>query len=279
MTTRTPQTIAAHLRHISAPATRTAETQLDPTNPRLHLRIIGAAELLDHIDLHAIADNLTEQRHQAQQGRPRNGGSGRGSGGITNTTADIATEMYRIREYGLELQIAIDAIHPDPAWPANRCSTGTEALARCCAEAFTTSRPDWALDNLIDAVANLADQTRRILAAAKAASGARAWYDRPPGRDVTPDIDPPDPLLEAARCTGWPLGKDKHGDPIGCPNWRTDHRDANGVTHHDDTCLDCYRLICPHCWSRVRRSPGASECDTCHTRRRRAVQRWLVEAG
>ena len=163
---------------------------------------------------------------------------------------------------------ALDRLHPHPDWPPitsglrARLTTATEALIAAC---VATQDPQVAWEDLADAVEGVQVATAAVIHAARRASRARAWareYD-------IDDIDPPDTLTEAARCTGWPNGKDKAGEPIGCRNWRTDHRDPNGATHHDDLCLDCLAKLCPQCWQRPRRTPGARECMACEIRNRR----------
>lgn len=271
MHARTPQTIAAHLTTNLTPAVTTAETLLSDANPRLHHRLTGCAVTLDGINLQAIAASLAEQRHQASQGRPRGESSGRSSG-ISNTTADTANEMHRLREIGLDLATALDRLHPDPRWPAietgmrARQSCATEHVAACAGEAYGTLNRDRCLDDLIDAVDGLCVAVLDVQRKARTAMRARAWSSR----DLqAADIDPPDVILEAAKCTSWPLGRDKDGEQRRCGNYRSDHRDANGTAHHCDTCDDCYKLICPKCWTRVRQTPGSKECAACEIRDRR----------
>ena len=276
MTARTPQTIAAHLRHISAPAVAAAVTSLEAAGATpisgLARRVIGCGVLLDAIDLPAITASLAEQCHQAEQGRPRSGG-GRGSGGITNTTADNGIERHRITEFAREVLEAVNRLHPDPSAQHTRTPTATENVLARCADAYGTLNPDRALDEIRDAVDGLCIATKDVLDKTRAATSARAWYHRPPGRDVTPDIDPPDPLLEAARCTSWPLGVGKDGQPNRCGNYRGAHARTNphtGSEQNSDLCDDCYRLVCPKCWSRVRQTPNSKECGACEIRDRRA---------
>lgn len=257
---RTPQTIAAHMHTILAPTTATACHWYERAgHPIGHLArtITGAAITLDGINLYDIAGSLSEQRRQAEQGRPR-GGSGNGGGSspsVSSTTADTAMELYRIRSYGMDLQEAIDRLHPDPVWPTiasgwrARNSTATENLAH---ELDLTWTGDSSAGNLTDAVEGIAVAVKLVVMRANRAGKVRAWHGDPA------DIDPPDDLTEAARCS-----------TPDCGHWRADHRDANGSTHDTDKCIECVAKLCPMCWTRPRRSPNAKDCMACQIRNRR----------
>ena len=274
MSTRTPQTIAAHITTALIPAITTTAGQHGRHPGNLITRLQGAAINLAQIDLPAIAASLGREHHTAAAGRPRQGAGGNTGGIGTPTTEDIGCELDRLSRYWLELTEAIDRLHPHPDWPPitsglrARLTTATEALIAVCVAPGATQDPQVAWEDLRDAVEGVQVATAAVIHAARRASRARAWARE---HDLD-DIDPPDTLTEAARCTGWPNGKDKAGEPIGCRNWRTDHRDPNGaggVTHHDDLCLDCYAKLCPLCWTRVRRTVGAKECMACEIRNRR----------
>ena len=271
MSTRTPQTIAAHITTALIPAITTTAGQHGRHPGNLITRLQGAAINLAQIDLPAIAASLGREHHTAAAGRPRQGAGGSTGGIGTSTTEDIGCELDRLSRYWLELTEAIDRLHPHPDWPPitsglrARLTTATEALIAVCVAPGATQDPQVAWEDLTDAVEGVQVATAAVMHAARRASRARAWARE---HDLD-DIDPPDTLTEAARCTGWPNGKDKAGEPIGCRNWRTDHRDPNGATHHEDLCLDCYALLCPQCWQRPRRTPGARECMACEIRNRR----------
>lgn len=271
MSTRTPQTIAAHITTALIPAITTTAGQHGRHPGNLITRLQGCAINLTNIDLPAIAASLGREHHTAAAGRPRQGAGGNTGGIGTSTTEDISCELDRISRYWLDLTETIDRLHPHPDWPPitsglrARLTTATEALIAVCVAPGATQDPQVAWEDLTDAVEGVQVATAAVMHAARRASRARAWARE---HDLD-DIDPPDTLTEAARCTGWPNGKDKAGEPIGCRNWRTDHRDPNGATHHEDLCLDCYALLCPQCWQRPRRTPGARECMACEIRNRR----------
>lgn len=271
MSTRTPQSIAAHITTALIPAITTTAGQHGRHPGNLITRLQGAAINLAQIDLPAIAASLGREHHTAAAGRPRQGAGGNTGGIGTSTTEDISCELDRISRYWLDLTETIDRLHPHPDWPPitsglrARLTTATEALIAVCVAPGATQDPQLAWEDLTDAVEGVQVATAAVMHAARRASRARAWARE---HDLD-DIDPPDTLTEAARCTGWPNGKDKAGEPIGCRNWRTDHRDPNGATHHEDLCLDCYALLCPQCWQRPRRTPGARECMACEIRNRR----------
>ena len=273
MTTRTPQTIAAHLRHISAPAVAAAVTSLEAAGATpisgLARRVIGCGVLLDAIDLPAITASLAEQCHQAEQGRPRSGG-GRGSGGITNTTADNGIERHRITEFAREVLEAVNRLHPDPSAQHTRTSTATEnVLARA---PTPTARSTLTVRS-----------TRSVTPWTACASTRTARQDSrrhqcrlvPPATRQRRDTRhrPARPATRAARCTSWPLGIGKDGQPNQCGNYRGAHARTNphtGSEQNSDLCDDCYRLVCPKCWSRVRQTPNSKECGACEIRDRRA---------
>ena len=271
MSTRTPQSIAAHITTALIPAITTTAGQHGRHPGNLITRLQGAAINLANVDLPAIAASLGREHHTAAAGRPRQGAGGNTGGIGTSTTEDIGCELDRLSRYWLDLTETIDRLHPHPDWPPitsglrARLTTATEALRAVCVAPGATQDPQVAWEDLTDAVEGVQVATAAVMHAARRASRARAWARE---HDLD-DIDPPDTLTEAARCTGWPNGKDKTGEPIGCRNWRTDHRDPNGATHHEDLCLDCYGKLCPACFSRPRRTPGARECMACEIRNRR----------
>ena len=271
MSTRTPQTIAAHITTALIPAITTTAGQLGRHPGNLITRLQGCAINLANVDMPAIAASLGREHHTAAAGRPRQGAGGSTGGIGTSTTEDIGCELDRLSRYWLDLTEAIDRLHPHPDWPPitsglrARLTTATEALIAVCVAPGATQDPQLAWEDLADAVEGVQVATAAVIHAARRASRARAWARE---HDLD-DIDPPDTITEAARCTGWPNGKDKAGEPIGCRNWRTDHRDPNGATHHDDLCLDCLAKLCPQCWQRPRRTPGARECMACEIRNRR----------
>ena len=274
MSTRTPQTIAAHITTALIPAITTTAGQHGRHPGNLITRLQGAAINLTNIDMPAIAASLGREHHTAAAGRPRQGAGGNTGGIGTSTTEDIGCELDRLSRYWLELTEAIDRLHPHPDWPPitsglrARLTTATEALIAVCVAPGATQDPQVAWEDLTDAVEGVQVATAAVMHAARRASRARAWARE---HDLD-DIDPPDTLTEAARCTGWPNGKDKAGEPIGCRNWRGQHGHVHpdtGVEHLTELCDDCVRLVCPVCWSRPRRTPGARECEGCHTRTRR----------
>lgn len=268
---RTPQTIAAHLRLALAPAVAGLTPWLDGDQQRHTRTIVGCAAILDPLDLFAVATSLTEQRRQAVAGRPRGESSGRG-GGVSSPTASVAEELDRIRMAGFLLAQAIDRLHPDPTWPSIESgwraatSTATEHLARTIV-AVREGDPDADLDDAVDC---LSIATREVAKRYRLALTVRAWA---PARVELAEIDPPDAVTEAARCSGWPLGVDREGRQVRCGNFRgafpRRHPDT-GAEQHSDLCDDCYRMLCPRCWSRIRRTPGAAECMACEIRARRA---------
>ena len=271
---RTPQTIAAHITTALIPAITTTAGQHGRHPGNLITRLQGAAINLTNIDMPAIAASLGREHHTAAAGRPRQGAGGNTGGIGTSTTEDIGCELDRLSRYWLELTEAIDRLHPHPDWPPitsglrARLTTATEALIAVCVAPGATQDPQVAWEDLTDAVEGVQVATAAVMHAARRASRARAWARE---HDLD-DIDPPDTLTEAARCTGWPNGKDKTGEPIGCRNWRGQHGHVHpdtGVEHLTELCDDCVRLVCPVCWSRPRRTPGARECEGCHTRTRR----------
>jgi len=275
MSTRTPQSIAAHITTALIPAITTTAGQLGRHPGNLITRLQGAAINLANVDMPAIAASLGREHHTAAAGRPRQGAGGSTGGIGTSTTEDIGCELDRLSRYWLELTEAIDRLHPHPDWPPitsglrARLTTATEALIAVCVAPGATQDPQVAWEDLRDAVEGVQVATAAVKHAARRATEARAWTK--PGDD-NDDIDPPDTLTEAARCTGWPNGKDKTGEPIGCRNWRGQHGHVHpdtGVEHLTELCDDCVRLVCPVCWSRPRRTPGARECEGCHTRTRR----------
>jgi len=254
-----------------APTVRAAEALTQPS-PTLHRRIIGTAVTLAHIDLFTIAADLADARACALDGRPRGESSGRGGGGATSTTEDVGTELWRIRDIGLQLDEAIDKLHPDPSWPTissglrERTACATEHVLAAAAACFATLNPERAYDDLADAVDGLCVAATEVRRLATIAAKTRAW------RATPESVDPPDDTLEAARCTSWPLGMDRNGKPARCGNYRGEHGHRHPITgsaHHDDLCDDCYRMVCPQCWSRVRRTPNARDCMACEIRTRR----------
>ena len=274
MSTRTPQTIAAHITTALIPAITTTAGQHGRHPGNLITRLQGCAINLANIDMPAIAASLGREHHTAAAGRPRQGAGGNTGGIGTSTTEDISCELDRISRYWLDLTETIDRLHPHPDWPPitsglrARLTTATEALIAVCVAPGATQDPQVAWEDLTDAVEGVQVATAAVIHAARRASRARAWARE---HDLD-DIDPPDTLTEAARCTGWPNGKDKTGEPIGCRNWRGQHGHVHpdtGVEHLTELCDDCVRLVCPVCWSRPRRTPGARECEGCHTRTRR----------
>lgn len=265
---RTPQTIAAHLRLILTPAIEALTLPGD--DARKHARTLRAcATTLESIDLHAIAHHLADQRACAAQGRPRGSGGVRARNTISDPTADTGNELHRIIDLGMELQRAIDRIHPDPDWPTIESgwramqSTSTEAIAALIDQVRHGEAP---ADDLADVIDTCADNVRHAHKCAMRATRCRAWLAR---FEQPADVDPPDPILEAMRCTSTMLGVDKDGEQIRCGKWRTTHRDANGSEVRSDLCSDCWALLCSVCHANVRRSPGAKDCMRCEIRARR----------
>ena len=284
-------TLAANtLRHSITPAVRYAEDRLTPqlqdqepppTHGALARRVLACSRaadaLADRIDW--AATNLAQQRATAAAGRPRGGTQpGSRSSRGTSSTEATATEMLRITDLGMDLQEAIDRIHPDPAWPTitsgrrQRTTTATEHLAAMAADAIGTLNPAQAHDDLADAIDGLEAAISDARRLANLATKIKAWAK--PGKDED-DIDPPPPIEEFARCTGWPKGRDTNGVLIGCEQYigSHGHRHPNGSEHHHDLCDDCYRMLCPGCWNAPRRTKGASWCHACAKRLERAGQR------
>lgn len=265
---RTPQTIAAHLRLILAPAIDALTLPGD--DARRHVRILRAcASTLDNIDLVSIAWHLADQRACASEGRPRGGTGVRARNAISDPTGDTANELHRIIDLGMDLQRAIDRIHPDPDWPTIASgwramqSTSTEAIAALIDQVRHGEAP--AIE-LADAIDTCADNVRHAHKCAQRADKCRAWLAR---FEQPADVDPPDPILEAMRCASTMLGVDKDGEPIRCGKWRTTHRDANGSEVRGDLCGDCFQLLCVVCHSNPRRTAGAKDCMRCEIRARR----------
>jgi hypothetical protein len=265
---RTPQTIAAHLRTILAPALAALTLPGDEANK--HARTMRAcATTLDGIDLAHLAAHLAYQRATAAGGRPRGEGGARPRNTISDPTGDTANELHRIIDTGMTLRRALDRIHPDPDWPSIEsgwramASTSTEAIAALIEAVRVGESP--AVD-LGGAVECCADNVREAAHAARNATGCRAWLAP---RALPADVDPPDPIREANRCAAWWLGANRDGDAIRCTNWRSEHRDANGTEQHSDLCDDHWAELCKHCHTRPRRTKGASECMACEIRNRR----------
>lgn len=269
---RTPQLIAAHISRTLVPAIEGAFGSLGARRGDVVSRALGCAITLEYIDLAAIAVSLGHERAQARQGRPRQGESRRSGGIGTSTTEDVANEVVRLQLIGLDLAEALDRLHPDPRWPPltsgwrQRTTTATEHVTAACVAVYGAQDPIRAAEDLSDAVDGLHAATRDVVVKARRADQARAWGAQ------GADVDPPNDLIEAARCSGWPKGRDREGALVGCRNWRGAQGHLNPETnthHHEDLCDDCYRSLCPLCWSRVRRSPGAKECMACEIRLRR----------
>lgn len=261
---RTPQTIAAHLRTI---ATTIAALALPGNDANKHNRTLRAcAHTLDHIDLHDIAASLANERACAAEGRPRGEHGVRSRNAISNPTADIAAEMHRIIDLGMDLQRALDRLMPDADWPTIESgwramsSTSSEDILLLIEQVRHGEAP--AID-LADAVETCADNVRLAHQAAQRAASCRAWLSR---REDASEVDPPDPILEAMRCTATD-GYDKDGHPIRCPNFVGEeghqHPDT-GTKHHMTICDEHYQALCPCCFSRPRRTAGARHCEACH---------------
>ena len=216
MSTRTPQSIAAHITTALIPAITTTAGQHGRHPGNLITRLQGCAINLTNIDMPAIAASLGREHHTAAAGRPRQGAGGNTGGIGTSTTEDISCELDRISRYWLDLTETIDRLHPHPDWPPitsglrARLTTATEALIAVCVAPGATQDPQVAWEDLTDAVEGVQVATAAVMHAARRASRARAWARE---HDLD-DIDPPDTLTEAARCTGWPNGKDKAGEPL-----------------------------------------------------------------
>ena len=264
MSTRTPQSIAAHITTALIPAITTTAGQLGRHPGNLITRLQGCAINLANVDMAAIAASLGREHHTAAAGRPRQGAGGSTGGIGTSTTEDIGCELDRISRYWLELTETIDRLHPHPDWPPitsglrARLTTATEALIAVCVAPGATQDPQLAWEDLRDAVEGVQVATAAVKHAARRATEARAWTK--PGDDLD-DIDPPDTITEAARCT-----------TTGCDNYRGTHGHRHpdtGAEHHTTICDACYQQLCPQCWTRPRRTPGARECMACEIRNRR----------
>ena len=264
MSTRTPQSIAAHITTALIPAITTTAGQHGRHPGNLITRLQGAAINLANVDMPAIAASLGREHHTAAAGRPRQGAGGSTGGIGTSTTEDIGCELDRLSRYWLDLTEAIDRLHPHPDWPPitsglrARLTTATEALIAVCVAPGATQDPQVAWEDLTDAVEGVQVATAAVKHAARRATEARAWTK--PGDD-NDDIDPPDTITEAARCT-----------TTGCDNYRGTHGHRHpdtGAEHHATICDSCYQQLCPQCWTRPRRTPGARECMACEIRNRR----------
>ena len=264
MSTRTPQTIAAHITTALIPAITTTAGQHGRHPGNLITRLQGAAINLAQIDLPAIAASLGREHHTAAAGRPRQGAGGNTGGIGTSTTEDISCELDRLSRYWLDLTETIDRLHPHPDWPPitsglrARLTTATEALIAVCVAPGATQDPQLAWEDLRDAVEGVQVATAAVKHAARRATEARAWTK--PGDD-NDDIDPPDTITEAARCT-----------TTDCDNYRGTHGHRHpdtGAEHHADKCDSCYLALCTVCYARPRRTPGARECMACEIRNRR----------
>jgi len=138
MSTRTPQSIAAHITTALIPAITTTAGQLGRHPGNLITRLQGAAINLANVDMPAIAASLGREHHTAAAGRPRQGAGGNTGGIGTSTTEDIGCELDRISRYWLDLTETIDRLHPHPDWPPitsglrARLTTATEALIAAC---------------------------------------------------------------------------------------------------------------------------------------------------
>ena len=272
MSTRTPQSIAAHITTALIPAITTTAGQLGRHPGNLITRLQGCAINLANIDMPAIAASLGREHHTAAAGRPRQGAGGSTGGIGTSTTEDIGCELDRLSRYWFappgasgppSLMEALDRLHPHPDWPPitsglrARLTTATEALIAVCVASGATQTPQVAWEDLTDAVEGVQVATAAVIHAARRASRARAWARE---HDLD-DIDPPDTITEAARCT-----------TTGCDNYRGTHGHRHpdtGAEHHAGLCAEHYMQLCPQCWSRPRRTPGASECMACEIRNRR----------
>ena len=269
MSTRTPQSIAAHITTALIPAITTTAGQLGRHPGNLITRLQGCAINLANIDMPAIAASLGREHHTAAAGRPRQGAGGSTGGIGTSTTEDIGCELDRLSRYWFappgasgppSLMEALDRLHPHPDWPPitsglrARLTTATEALIAAC---VATQDPQVAWEDLTDAVEGVQVATAAVIHAARRASRARAWARE---HDLD-DIDPPDTITEAARCT-----------TTGCDNYRGTHGHRHpdtGAEHHADKCDACYLALCTVCYARPRRTVGARECMACEIRNRR----------
>ena len=285
-------TIAAHAARVLAPATMHAADVLivrlraeghpiTATPAQLARRVQACGVALDHVQrgLPDAVLSLAAQRECAAGGRPRTGQSSgsSSSSGPSRPTEDIATELLRIRLVGLTLVEAIDRLHPDPLWPPlasggrGRTQTATECLTAACGASHGTLSPAQAWDDLLDALDGVEIATNLVRTSLARALKVRAWGGQPA------HVDPP-PLDSLVRCNGWPRGRDANGELVGCSNYRGDvYQDGTqghahpetGKPHHGDLCDECYRLVCPACWHRPRRTAGAATCSACESSERR----------
>lgn len=255
----TPEIIAAHLRTTTEPRMRAAAEMLagvlgQPLPKMMTARILGAANTIERIDLVALSLHLAHQRALAEHGRPKGEHSGKSS--VTpRPTESAAVEADRIRAAGLALREALDRIMPDPEWPGVRVATATEAAERVAGECWGTLSPAQSWDDLHDAADVIADVAREAWRLAQRCLRIHAW-----GRDPE-DVEPPDLTRCAGRIKGEPCGN----------HVSVHHHPDTGSVHHADLCDDCYRLVCPVCWERPRRTPNARECSRCESRARRAA--------
>ena len=182
MSTRTPQSIAAHITTALIPAITTTAGQLGRHPGNLITRLQGCAINLANVDLVAIAASLGREHHTAAAGRPRQGAGGNTGGIGTSTTEDISCELDRISRYWLDLTETIDRLHPHPDWPPitsglrARLTTATEALIAVCVPLRATQDPQVAWEDLTDAVEGVQVATAAVIHAARRASRAH----RPP---------------------------------------------------------------------------------------------------
>lgn len=262
----TPAIIAAHLRTTTLPAVdaagRALASRLQLAPPKLTGQLVDAARVLDLVNLASLAAHLAEQRRIAAEGRPRGESTGRGSA-VPDPTSDTANEVARIRIVGLEVREALDRLHPDPSWPRldsglrARMMTCTEAVELCAREAFVTIVGNvWALEHLTDAVGNLRDQAREVHRLASRAFRVRAWAKDPSEVDPPPDLSTCEGRMRGEAC-GQHVSVHHHPD--------------TGAVHLVDVCDDCYRLACPVCYERPRRTSGAQRCERCEKRAQRAA--------
>lgn len=244
----TPEIIAAHILTTTEPRMRAAGImlagRLNQPEPRtLSSRVIGAARFVESIDIVAITVNLGYQRGMAEHGRPK--GEHNGKSSVTpRPTESAAVEADRIRMAGFNLREALDRLYPD-----------IEAAERVAGECWGALSPEIAWDNLHTAADVLADAAREAWLAAERARKIKAWGKH----DDEPEA--PDLTVCAGRMKEAPCGN--HVSPH--------HHPETGSVHHADLCDDCYRLVCPVCWERPRRTPNARECSRCESRARRAA--------
>lgn len=262
-----PARIAAHLRHLTAPlvdtATRVLAERLALTQPPLARTVLGAACALERLDGRALATHLGKERAAAAAGRPRGEDSGRGNVVGTSAVESAALEVHRIKLAGLDVAEAIDRLFPNPAWPPlrsglrQRLPTATERLEEVAHHAFATLAPEKSWTELHDVTEGLEIAVNYVRYCWRNAERVRAW-------GISTDTSEPPPLAELARCSG--RMNPTCGNYVGAHGHR---HPETGASHHPDLCDDCYRLVCPVCWSKPRRTPGARECDGCNSRRRR----------